>query len=55
MIDYGAQFITDKEKLYNINYVRKYKIVYLLVKLVRPIGKGITDCYTKDEEMSSIE
>ena len=30
-------------------------MVYLPVELVGPIGKGITDCYVKDEEISSIE
>ena len=55
LIDYRVLFTTDKEKLYNINYVWRYKIVYLLVELVRLIGKGITDCYAKDEEMSSIK
>ena len=55
LMDYRVKFITDKEKLYNINYVWRYKIVYLPVELVRLIGKGITDCYVKDEEMSLIE
>ena len=55
LIDYRVQFTNDREKLYNINYVQRYKMVYLPVKLIGPIGKGITDCHTKDEEMSSIE
>jgi len=54
-MDYGVEFTTDREKLYNINYVRRYKIVYLPVELVGLTGKGITNCYSKDEEMSSIE
>ena len=55
LIDYRVQFITDREKLCNINYVQRYKIVYLPVELVGLTGKGITDCYSKDKEMSSIE
>ena len=54
-MDYGVLFISDKAKLYNINYVQRYKMVYLPVKVVGPIGKGITDYYAKDEEISLIE
>ena len=55
LMDYRVQFTTNREKLYNINYIWRYKMVYLPVELVGPTGKGITDCYAKDEEISSIE
>ena len=54
LMDYGVQF-TNREKLYNINYAQRYKMVYLPIELFGLTGKEITDCYSKDKEMSSIE
>ena len=53
-MEFMLQYISEKEILVDINYVWRFKGVFLLVELVGERGGRIMDCYKNDEEGSAI-
>ena len=54
IMEYAIQYTLSKETLLDINYVRRYKGLFLPVELLGERGGRITDCYKNKEESSAI-
>ena len=53
-MEYAIQYTLEKEILVDINYMRRFKGVFLPVELVGERGGRIMDCYKNDKEGSAI-
>ena len=52
VMDYVTQYTLQKEYLIDINYLRRFKGVFLPIELVGERGGKIMDCYKNEEEVS---
>ena len=55
IIDYIVEYIINHKILDNINFVRRYKGIYLPIKVIEPEGKKIIDCYEYEEDPSLLK
>ena len=53
-MEYASIFISIIDKLVDINYVRRYKGLFLLIELVGERGGRITNYYQNEEERSAL-
>ena len=56
IIDYiVVEYIINYKILDNINFIRRYKGIYLPIKVVEPEGKKIIDYYEYEEDPSLLK